>query len=88
MNGLEKYLPLGSVVLLKEGNKRLMIYGRKQKDMEREAVWDYIGCLFPEGNLDSSQAYLFNHEQIERVFFLGLQDKEELEFAEQYLREE
>ena len=88
MNGLEKYLPIGSVVLLKEGTKRLMIYGRKQKDMEREEVWDYIACLFPEGNLDSSHTYLFNHEQIERVFFLGLQDEEELEFAEKYLREE
>ena len=27
----KKYLPIGSVVLLKNANKRLMIYGRLQK---------------------------------------------------------
>ena len=44
----EKYLPLGSIVLLKGAKKRLMIYGRKQKEADTDEIWDYIGCLYPE----------------------------------------
>lgn len=29
--------------------------------------------------------YLFNHDQIERVYFVGFQDEEELEFAREAL---
>ena len=75
---LEKYLPLGSVVLLKGGEKRVMIYGRRQAANTDGTVWDYAACLFPEGNVDDDHIYLFNHTEIERVFFLGLQDQEEL----------
>lgn len=77
---LEKYLPLGSVVLLKGGEKRVMIYGRRQAAVSDGTIWDYAACLFPEGNVDDEHIYLFNHDQIERVFFVGLQDQEELAF--------
>ena len=77
---LEKYLPLGSVVLLKGGEKRVMIYGRRQAANTDGTVWDYAACLFPEGNVDDDHIYLFNHTEIERVFFLGLQDQEELSY--------
>lgn len=79
---MDKYLPIGSVVLLKEGTKRLMIYGINQKEINTDKVWDYVGCLFPEGNIDSEHTYLFNHDDIEQIYFIGLQDKEELEFNE------
>ena len=36
----EKLLPIGSVVLLKESNKRVMIVGRLQRQMGTEKVWD------------------------------------------------
>lgn len=77
---MDKYLPLGSVVLLKGGKKRVLIYGRKQIQVGTEVEWDYISCLFPEGNINEEYTYLFNHDQIERVYFLGLQDDEELSF--------
>ncbi len=77
---MEKYLPIGSVVRLVNGNKRVMIYGRAQKQLGSETMWDYIACLYPEGNLNEEYTYLFNHEQIEEVFFIGFQDPEELEF--------
>lgn len=76
-----KYLPIGSVVLLQEGKKRLMIYGRKLTDPSTKKEYDYIGCLYPEGNLDSNSAFLFNHDQIDRLYFLGLQDREEDNFC-------
>ncbi|WCN36401.1 DUF4176 domain-containing protein [Aneurinibacillus uraniidurans] len=75
-------LPIGSVVLLTGGAKRVMIYGRIQKQADSEEIWDYIACLYPEGNIDPNQSYLFNHEQIETVFFTGYQDMEEVAFSQ------
>ena len=46
----EKYLPIGSVVLLKGGKKRLMITGYCMQTQEKPGViYDYSGCIFPEG---------------------------------------
>lgn len=77
----EKFLPIGSVVMLKGGTKRVMVAGFCAiDDNNREKVWDYSGCLFPEGFLSSNQTCLFNHEQIEKIYYLGLVDEEEEEF--------
>lgn len=88
MSETKEYLPIGSVVLLKNGNKRIMIYGRKQIQAETQKEWDYIACLYPEGNINEKYMYLFNHKDIGRVFFLGFQDEEEFMFATQKLLEE
>lgn len=69
-------LPIGSVVLLKEANKRLMICGIMQKQENDEKIYDYIGCLYPEGYIDSETMYLFDHQDIERVDFAGFADAE------------
>lgn len=82
---MEKYLPLGSVVLLKDSNKRVMIYGRQQKAVDTGEEWDYLACLFPEGNLSKDYRYVFNHDQIAAVFFVGFQDIEELTFKKEVL---
>lgn len=84
---LKKYLPLGSVVELKEGNKDLMIVGRLQRMKSTGEVFYYAACLYPEGLLDSTHFYLFNHRDIHLVRFLGLLDEQEIEY-EQILFEE
>ena len=78
----ENFLPIGSVVKLKGGQKRLMITGFLQVEQEenKKNVWDYSGCLYPEGIIVSSTNYLFNHSQIEEVHFIGLVDEEEEKF--------
>ncbi|MDR1002783.1 MAG: DUF4176 domain-containing protein [Oscillospiraceae bacterium] len=76
----EKYLPIGSVVLLHNGEKHLMIYGRMQKQVSDGTMWDYIACLYPEGNLTEQYMFLFNHDQIKEVFHIGYQDNDEHEF--------
>lgn len=48
----EKYLPIGSVVTLINGTKKLMIFGRVQKQIPPGKTWDYVACLYPEGNLN------------------------------------
>lgn len=80
----EKFLPLGTVVLLKGGSKRVMITGFCATNMEGNSkIFDYSGCLFPEGFLSSDQTCLFNHEQIEKIYHYGLVDEEEEQFKEQ-----
>ena len=73
----DKYLPIGSVVLLKEATKRVMIVGFIATSKEiKDKVFDYIGCLYPEGIFDSNKNLLFNHDQIEKIYALGYEDDE------------
>lgn len=77
----EKYLPIGTVVMLKGGEKRVMITGFCSiEDKNRDKIWDYSGCIYPEGFLTSNQNCLFDHDQIEKIYHLGLIDEEEKEF--------
>ncbi|WP_186579741.1 DUF4176 domain-containing protein [Aquibacillus kalidii] len=63
-----------------------MIYGRQQKELKSDKVWDYIACLYPERNLSEEYMYLFNHDQIEKVYFIGFQDDGEIMFVEDTLK--
>jgi len=76
---MEKYLPIGSVVLLEDGDKTIMIYGRQQLQVDTQDIYDYVACLYPEGNLDKDHTYLFNHDQIREVVFEGFVNDEEKE---------
>lgn len=82
MEGIgEKFLPIGTVVMLKGGTKRVMITGFcSMEESKSEKIWDYSGCMYPEGFLSSNQTCLFDHEQIEKIYYLGLIDDEEEEF--------
>ena len=74
----EKYLPIGTVAMLKGGSKRVMITGFCAiDDNNKTKMWDYSGCMYPEGFLSSNQICLFDHEQIEKVYHMGLADDEE-----------
>ena len=66
---LEGLLPIGSVVLLKESTKRVMIMGVCQRSTDNnETIWDYCGCFYPEGYLGSDKIFLFNNAQIDRIY--------------------
>ncbi len=78
-------LPIGSVVLLKGGSRRVMICGRIQANAEKGIIFDYSGCLFPQGIINSNDMYFFNHDDIQTIFFIGCQDAEELAFRNEVL---
>ena len=79
----EKFLPIGTVVLLKGGKKRAMITGFCSVAQEnQDKIYDYSGCVYPEGYLSSNQVCLFDHEQIEEIYFVGFEDDEEKAFKE------
>ena len=78
-------LPIGSVVLLKGGQKRLMICGRIQAREGSSKIYDYSACYYPEGMAQESELYFFDHDAVEIVFFIGFQDREELVFRNEFL---
>lgn len=79
----DKFLPIGSVVLLKGGTKKVMVTGFCSiAEDNRTKVYDYSGCIYPEGYLNSNQICLFDHEQIDEIFYVGYEDDEEKEFKE------
>lgn len=73
-------LPIGSVVLLNGGDKKIMICGRIQAKEGEDKIYDYSACYYPEGIVDPSSMFFFDRDAIDTVYFLGFQDKDEIEF--------
>lgn len=84
---MKDLLPIGSVVLLKEAKKSLMIIGTTQID-DSGVKYDYISCVFPEGYINSELFFLFNNEDIEDVKFIGYVNAESQALAQAMRLEE
>ena len=69
------FYPLGSVVLLKGGVRKVMIIARGLNVTKKgkEYFFDYGGVLYPEG-LTGDQMVYFNHDGITKVYFHGYAD--------------
>lgn len=72
------YLPLGSIVYLNDGMKKLMIVGRGLivKNGEKPYFFDYGGVLFPEGLQGDEMAY-FQHDAVKKIVFQGFKDDDD-----------
>lgn len=81
----EKYLPIGTVVLLKDAEKKIMItgFGPVDGENDKNEMYDYCGCPYPEGVYTMEEILLFNHDDIYKIFYLGYSDEEEVEFKKQ-----
>lgn len=80
MTAIKDLLPIGSVVLNKNANKKLMVIGIL---MDIDGVrHDYIGVTYPEGFMDAQHLYAFNHSDIASVEFLGYVNAEFQMFRE------
>lgn len=73
---IEKFLPYGSMVSLKGGTRKILIIGICLKSLNDDKVYDYCGCAHPYGFLNSDNVFLFNHDQIDKVYFKGYIDEE------------
>ena len=83
---IRQLLPIGSVVLLKGGRKKVMIYGVKQTDKSNGIEYDYISVLYPEGNMGEAGQFLFNHSDIDEIYFRGCEDEERDRFIDKLAR--
>ncbi len=90
---MKEYLPVGSVVLLKNGKKPILVIGYKVKSQDKKVLendevvdndkaYDYCGVLYPEGIISSEIMYMFNNEDINDVLFKGYETKESKELSE------
>lgn len=84
----ERFLPIGTVLLLKGGKKEVMItsyciFPTNIQIKEGKAVkpdqkmYEYGGCIYPEGILDTSMSCAFNHNQIEKIVHMGYESEEQ-----------
>lgn len=74
------YLPIGSVVLLKNATKRLMIVSIGMTDLDTGVTYDYGSVLYPEGYVGSDAIFMFNNSDVAKVYFSGYDDDERREF--------
>lgn len=73
-----KYLPLGSVVILKGGVQKVVIVARGMivKITESPLFFEYGGALYPQGIVDDNIMY-FNDEDIQKVIYEGYKDDDD-----------
>lgn len=83
----EKLLPLGSIVLLKEGMQKLVVVGRgavyEEPQTGKEKFSDYMGVIYPTG-VNPETTIFFEHENIDEIVFEGYSDEEEERFLKVY----
>ena len=88
----ERFLPIGTVVLLKGANKELMITGycifptgTQIKDGQEvpaeQKMYEYGACTYPEGVLDSGTIQAFNHNQIDKIIHMGYESDSQKELS-------
>lgn len=76
-------LPIGSVVKIKDLEKKVMIFGYLQKcGVEHVKTVDYVGVPYPEGNIGPYAQIGFQRYDIEEVIFEGYKTDEFLPWAE------
>jgi hypothetical protein len=80
-------LPIGSVVKLNEGERLVMICGRIAVPEGSDTIYDFVGCLYPEGLVGETDMIFFNRSSIETLLFIGYQDSQELTFRSEVLDE-
>lgn len=77
----EKFLPVGTVCLLKDATKKVMINGYLVSDgKDGDTLYDYSAVLFPSGN---NIKLAFNHEQIDKIIHMGYNDDESTAFIQE-----
>lgn len=73
----KRYLPIGSVIKLKNNNKSIMITGYYSVEYANDLeIYDYSGCAYPEGVMIKSSCCSFNQSDIKEVLFEGYKTDE------------
>lgn len=75
----DKYLPIGTLVLLKNDFVMYMIIGYLNKN-ENGEIKEYVLVPFPYGLMADKMVSYFNHSDIERILFIGYKNEKYNEF--------
>ena len=88
---MKRNLPVGSIVLLKNGKKPIAVIGYKMSSPDNtynisgqetlsNKIFDYCAVLYPEGLINSNTFILFDEENIDKVIFTGYESEDSEEF--------
>lgn len=78
---MRKYLPIGTIVKLKNVDKLTIIAGYFPRgEANNGHVWDYSAFPYPEGIIDNEKIVQFDNEAIEKVVVMGYQDELQMQF--------
>lgn len=78
----DKFLPIGTTVMLKGGQTPLTIISYCVfPKTNKEEIYEYGGCPYPQGVLDPDTVHAFNHEQIENILYMGYETEESNELS-------
>ncbi len=71
-----KYLPIGTICSLANEKNNIMIIGYFSSEYTDKLItYDYIGCSYPEGLLLKNNFISFNHDEIEKVIYMGYESE-------------
>jgi len=73
---IKELLPIGSIIRINGIDKRFMITGVRQTNVEDNKEYDYMAIMYPEGYISDDGQILLDHEMIEQVVFVGFEDEE------------
>ncbi|MFD2131697.1 DUF4176 domain-containing protein [Pseudogracilibacillus auburnensis] len=74
------YVPVGSVVGLKNDSRRLLIIGRQLYSETNHVIRDYAALEYPNGFVSSKEKFiLFDRTDIEIIYHYGYVDEKEVE---------
>lgn len=76
----KEFLPVGSVVLLKEATRPVVVIGYMIVEEGQSEIWDYLGCAYPVGVIGNENNLLFQKNQIDKVLHTGFANDEGKQF--------
>ncbi|MCR4746520.1 MAG: DUF4176 domain-containing protein, partial [Lachnospiraceae bacterium] len=77
--------PIGTIIRVIGAERFMMITGRIVTAEGDDTVYDYCGCLYPEGITGADSMFFFNRDAIDQVYFIGFQDAQEIQFKTEFL---
>lgn len=85
-NEKEQILPIGTVIITKDGNIPLMIVSRGAlfEQDGKVGYFDYSAVPYPTGITNGEEFAFFNREDVESIIFFGYINSDEQLFAENY----
>jgi len=73
-NNIEQYLPIGSIVKVKDNN--FVIVGYRVSLPKITKKYDYMGYPYPYGFLSNEENFVFDTSEIKAIIFEGYKDEQ------------
>ena len=83
LEGTSKYMPIGSVVTTNGSEVLKLIIGFNYKIGEDN--YEYLACPYPFGLTKETRPFVFNHNDIDKIYYIGYINNQEKKFKSELL---